>query len=136
MALNPNKYIRAGILSALPAYSVYSNRVPKNVSTPKLYILITNQGKTEFANGKTCHEWECTFSLQVIYRNDLGFDASSIVDDAAQEVDNAIRYTMSIPNFYKKNVTLEGENDMTYDTDTNTINTKILNYSIWVNNAD
>jgi hypothetical protein len=136
MALNPQKYIRSGIISALPGYRVWNNRVPRNVETPKLYILITNQSKNEYAVGKQCHEWECQFTLQLIYRNDLGFDSSAIVDDAAQVVDDVIRYQMQIPNFFKKNVTLDQERDDTYDTATNTINRKLLSYSIWVNNAD
>lgn len=134
-ALNPSKYIRAGIIAALPNYRVFNNRIPPNVTTPQLYVMIVNQGLNDYAIGKQCHEWECTFTLLVVYRGTLGYDYSSIVDDACQEIDNAIR-DMKIPNFYNKQCRPEGSFDDTYDTPTNTINRKRLSYSIWVNNAD
>lgn len=134
-ALNPSKYIRAGIIAALPNYRVFNNRIPTNTSTPSLYVLITNQSRNEYAMGKQCNEWECQFTLQVIYKGVLGNDYSAIVDDAVQVIDNAIR-SMKIPNFYNKQCELDSEFDDTYDTPTNTINRKRLSYSIWVNNAD
>lgn len=134
-SLNPSKYIRAGIINALPNYRVFNNRIPPNTTTPQLYVMITNQSKNEYARSKNCHEWECQFTLQIIYRGALGYDYSAVVDDASQVIDNAIR-TMAIPNFYNKECILEGEFDDTYDTPTNTISRKRLSYNIWVNNAD
>lgn len=133
--INPTKYIRAGIIQALPQYRVFNNRIPPNTQTPSLYILITNQSKNQYAQSKDCYEWECQFTLQVIYRGTLGTDSSALVDDAVQVIDPAIR-EMQIPNFYLKAITLEQERDLTYDTGTNTINNKVLNYNIWVNYVD
>ena len=133
--INPNKYIRQAIINALSPLPTYSNRVPKSINTPNMYAVIESQGKIEFANYKRGNEWEVNLNLSLYHRNPIGNDMAHVLDDEVEKIIPLLK-DLKHPIIGIKNATLESERDMTFDTDTNTINRKILTYTFWTNYGD
>jgi len=130
--LNQNKYIRKAIIQALSPIPVFSNFVPKSIDTPDRYVLITSMGKQEFARAKNCYEWQVSFNLDVFRVGTLGYDFSTDVDDMCEVIIPAIKELVS-EEVQIKNVYLEFENDLSFDSTTNSINRRVLTYSVWCN---
>lgn len=129
--VNPSKYIRLSIINALAPLKVWSNRVPKNVTpTPTTYALIQSLGKQEYAECKTGNEWLVSVDVDFYHLGTLGYDYSTILDDEIQRCLPFI-YTITSPNIRIKNVDLEFERDLSFDTATNSINRKVLTFQIW-----
>ena len=133
--INPNKYIRQAIIQALSPLPTYNNRVPKSTNTPVMYAVIESQGKIEFANYKRGNEWEVNLNLSLYHRNPIGNDMAHVLDDEVERIIPLLK-DLNHPIIGIKNATLESERDMTFDTDTNTINRKILTYTFWTNYGD
>lgn len=130
--LNPSKYIRASIIQALAPLPVWSNLVPKTANTPQAYALITSMGLQETARAKDCYEWEVSFNIDVFYRGVLGQDYSAAIDDIVEDIIPKMK-SLTSPTVQIKNVYLEFQNDLSFNTSTNSINRKVLNYSVWCN---
>lgn len=129
--INPNKYIRQSIIQAVSPIPCWDNMVPKNVTTtPNSYCLITSMGKQEFARAKNCYEWLVSLNIEVIHVGSLGYSYSAVLDDM---IANIIPKMKSLTNntIRIKNVNLEFENDLSFNSTTNTINRKILSYEVW-----
>lgn len=132
--VNANKYIRKGIISILVSQNVpcWSNIVPDDIGNPRIYATINSMGKVEFAVSKRENEFEVRFDLNLYCVNDLGFDSATELDDIIETVLPLIKQ-ISVPEIGIKNVTLENELDMTFNTDMSTINRKVLQFTMWVN---
>lgn len=116
------------ISSAIPNYPVWSNRVPRNVTTPSLYVLITDLSTQEYANYHGGNEWLVSCNLDVTSVYSIGYDTQDLVNTAVEYIIPGIK-DMDIA----KHVSLDGSRSMTYDTTTQTITRQILTFSFWVN---
>lgn len=128
--INPNKHVRKSIIDALSPIKVYSNRVPKTANNPTQYILISSMGKNEYAICKNGNEWQVNLNLEFFYVGNLGFDYTSILDDMVEVAIPKMKLLRS-DSVKIKNVFLESERDMSFDTATNSVNRRIITYNIW-----
>lgn len=130
---NPSKYIRAGIITTLAPLTVpvWNKRIPKNASTPTKYILIINQDTQQYERSKSCYEYSCTFTLDLCNITTLGNDATVQVDDLEEAVRTAMD-SLRVPNFVVKDMSYSSF-DLDMDTGTNTINRRLITYTIWLN---
>lgn len=135
--INPDKYIRQGIIKSLGALKVpiYNGVVPLSENKhPTDYILIINQTKQRYAVSKQCYEWSCSFVLDVVHISGRGTYALDIVDDRCELIIPIIE-ALSLEKFYVKNVDFEGDFTQTYGTENNTVNRKLLTFNIWLGNG-
>lgn len=132
MLVNPSKHIRKAIIETLSPLPVWSNLVPKTATTPTAYALITSMGLQETARSKGCYEWEVSFNIDVFYRGVLGQDYSAAIDDIVEDIIPKMK-SLTSPVVQIKNVYLEFQNDLSFNTSTNSINRKVLNYTVWCN---
>lgn len=133
--INPSKHIRKAIIETLAPLPVWSNLVPKTATTPQAYALITSMGLQETARAKDCYEFEVSFNIDVFYRGVLGQDYSSAIDDIVEDIIPKMK-SLTSSTVQIKNVYLEFQNDLSFNTSTNSINRKVLNYSVWVSYSD
>lgn len=139
--LNPNKYLRGGIVTALKTVTgldVWHNRVPISVKPiPKKYIILDSQTKNEYARGKTCFEWMCTIDVNIYNINTLGNSSAVQVDDIEQQVINTIKgNNFTVANFHVKNVDILESIEMDFDTTTESVDRRMIKFDIWLNNVD
>lgn len=130
MMINPNKYIRQSIIQALAPIKVWDNMVPKNVVSPSSYCLITSMGKQEFARAKNCYEWLVSFNLEVIHVGQFGYSYSAVLDDMIADIIPKMK-SLTNATIRIKNVDLEFERDLSFNSGTNTINRRVISYEIW-----
>lgn len=133
--INPQQHVINAILASLPDYSVWSNRVPRGVTTPSEYILVTDISINEYANCKHGNEWLVGFNLDIVSVYSLGYDTQDIVNNIVQDVIPALK-NLTSPVIEIKNVDLEGSRSMTYDTSTQSITRQILTYTVWCEYQD
>lgn len=130
--INPQNYITESIRTTLLPLKVWSNRVPRGINTPSLYVLVTDMNIQETSIAKDCYEWLVGFNLDVTHVGSIGYDYQDIVNDAVEDILPKIKsLTSSVVDI--KNVDLEVSRSLVYDTATNSINRQILTYSVWCN---
>lgn len=128
--INTSKYIRQSVIQACSPVKVWSNRVPKNQTTPTLYALITDMSLNEYSRSKQEYEWLIGFNLDCYYVGNLGYDYTTEIDNFLEVVVPKIK-DMTNLTVQIKNVDLESSRDLSFDTATNTITRKVLTYSVW-----
>lgn len=144
--LNPNKYIRIGIISALEAgianLNIWYKKVPVDVvPVPNAYILLDSQTKNETVVSKsttekaTNFEWLSTIDINIYSINEKGFSDADMVDDLEQSVLSIIRTGVDIPNFDTKDVRIIESQDLSIDNETASVDRKLVKFEIWLNNA-
>lgn len=144
--LNPNKYIRIGIISALeagiPNLNIWYKKVPVDVvPVPSVYILLDSQTKNETVVSKsttekaTSFEWLSTIDVNIYSVNEKGFSDADIVDDLEQSVLSIIRTGVDIPNFDTKDVRIIESQDLSVDNETASLDRKLVKFEIWLNNV-
>lgn len=144
--LNPNKYIRSGMITALkagiPNLNIWYKKVPVNVvPIPLVYILLDSQTKNETVVSKsttekaTNFEWLSTIDVNIYSISKKGYSNADVVDDMEQSVLSIIRTGFNIPNFDTKNVRIIESQDLSIDNDTASIDRKLVKFEIWLNNA-
>lgn len=125
------RYIRDGIISALGTSTpVYNKMVPKSLD-PKTYILITNQFLQEYEIAKGCYEWSSQFTLELVTKTTINGDATEIIDDLQEVIEPKIR-NLTIQRYLVKNISLVNSIDNDFNTNTNTINRRLITYDIWL----
>lgn len=136
--VNPSTYIRKGIIDAMIAIGsnvpVYSGLVPKSVNPiPKRYIVLTSQTLQPTAMSKECYEWNATINLDVNHVNAQGYSSNEELDLIVEQVLNAMQI-ISIPEFQapKNRHRLVNMVDLPIETETNSIQRKVLTYSFWL----
>lgn len=137
--INPNKYIRAGVIPMLKTATgltgVWHKKVPKTViPTPDKYILVTSQTKNRFAVAKDCYEWLCTLNIDIHNINPQGFTETSAVDDIEENVLNAMT-GVTVAGFTVKLVALSNSIDLDVESNEYSIDRRVLTYELWLNRA-
>lgn len=138
MFVNPDKYIRDAYITALTSATglpAYDSGVPIDVDPlPTKYFLVGSQTKNRFGVSKCGHEWMCSTQVQAISVNEKGFNSMAVVDDMVQGVINAAP-TISVSGFTVKMTRFVDDPVSNIETQTNTINRKVVMHEHWLNNA-
>lgn len=143
--LNPNKYVRIGLISAIeiriPDVPVWYKKVPLNeLPIPLKYILLDSQTKIQTVVSKSTtekgvnFEWLTTIDINIYSLKDFGFSDADDVDDIEQEILSIVTTGFTIPNFDTKDVRIIESQDLSTETQTNSIDRKLLKIEIWLNN--
>lgn len=144
--LNPNKYIRIGIIAALkgaiPTLKIWYKKVPASVTPiPNVYVLLDSQTKNETVVSKsttekaTNFEWLATIDVNIYSVKASGFSDFDVVDDLEQTILSVIRTGVDIPNFDTKDVRILESQDLSTETETYSIDRKLIKFEIWLNNV-
>lgn len=128
--INPSKHIRKSVIDAVKPLSVWDEGVPKNTPTPKTYGLITSMSMQEYARAKNCYEWEIGFDLSLYNINQLGYYGNAVLEDIIADIIPRIK-NLTSPVVRIKNVDLEFMNTLSFNTSTNSIDRKVLSYTVW-----
>lgn len=140
--LNPNKYVRIGYIARIKAITglpVWYKKIPRNTTpVPKVYILLDSQSKNETVQSKSTSErmlnfeWRTTIDVNIYSVKDPGFSDASVVDDIEEKVLNEIRNGVAIPSFKNKDVQILESTDLSIDTDTMSIDRKLIKFENWL----
>lgn len=146
--VNPNEYIRTGYITAFAGINVpvWAKKVPKDKTpTPLTYILLHSQTKNPTAEDKDTQdegdiegdgpEWLCTIVVDIVSIREAGYSKPKILDDLEEQVLNAVR-KLKVPGFIVKSTELVDSTDLDSDTNSQTIERRILTYQHWLNNID
>lgn len=135
MIQNPNIPVRVALIAALSSATglpVWHKKVPKNVKPiPTSYILLQSQSKQRTAISKNCWEWDSTINIDITYINQQGFSNTVPIDNAEEQAINVIE-DLEIPGWFVKNIHLIGSSDLDDETDTQTVERRILIYNFWL----
>lgn len=135
--LNPDKYLRAGVIAALTPTGkpVWAKKVPKNTTIPPLYTLITTQIKTRTEVSKDCWEWLCQMTLDIIGVRPAGYSSTVAIDDLEGQIVTIIEAGFNVQGFMVKDIRLIDSRPLDVETDTQSIERRILIYEYWLNRA-
>ena len=137
-SLNPNKYVRTAYINALKlatGLQVWHKKVPKTVTViPKNYILLDSQTKNETVKAKTDYfEWLVTLDVHIFNYNLKGYTDTVVVDDIEEKVIKTVKIDgVTIANFSNKNVDILDSIDLDLETDTNSIDRRIIKFEHWL----
>lgn len=131
MIYNPNKPIRAAIISAITGIPVWHKKVPKNVSRPTRYILLTSQAKRTIELSKCGWEWSASINIDIIQINSQGYSNAAPIDDIEQQVINAVQ-GLTVAGWDLKGIELVDSNDLDLETDDESIERRVLTYNFWI----
>lgn len=138
--LNPNKYIRIAYINALEAATglqAWYKKVPKTVKpTPARYILLDNQTKNETEVSKCDFDWLCTMDINIYSVNAAGYSDAEIVDDYEQQILSVIKPGLTIPYFKNKRTVILESLDLSVETNTQSIDRKLLKMEHWLDNVE
>lgn len=135
MLVSPDKFIRKAYLTALAGVGVpaYAGKVPISVTPiPQQYILLTTQTKQRTAVSKNGWEWNTQITIDIIYNGKKGFSQMDKVDDTEGKVIEAIENGISVEGFAVKSTELVNSQPLNAETDTQSIERRILIYEHWV----
>ncbi len=133
--LNPEKYVRIAYLQAIAtqtAVPVWTKKVPKDVTVPKKYILITSQEKQRTEVGKDCWEWLCQITIDVVFQGTLGYSDTDQVDDIEEKIITAIEAGIDVPGFMVKSIDLVDTVNLDSDTENQSIERRVIIYQHWL----
>lgn len=135
--INPNKYIRQAIISAmsLQGYSVFYKRIPKGVSSGNAYVIISDMGKGQRDKSRCGYEWTCTVTLNVYTESVNGMPPTTTLDELEETVHNVVRVLKVGNGFWTKMVNLANQTDLEEFAADRTIDRRVLSYEIWLSNA-
>jgi hypothetical protein len=136
--LNPNAPLRNAYLTAWAATGlpVWAKKVPKSAVIPKQYILITSQTKQRTEVSKDCFEWLCQIVVDIIYVGAAGY-ASPIKNDDIEEIGvNAIQAGIVVAGFDVKSYDFIQSLDLDIETDTQSIERRVITYEHWLQQID
>lgn len=133
---NPDKYIRAAYISAISnatGLPVYDAGIPISVEDlPDKYYLIGTQTKAPRAESKYGWEWSCTVEVHCVFVNAKGYNSGSAVDDMEEAV-LSTGMSLVVPEFRSIQTDFIDSIRLDMETQTNTINRKIVVYQHWLN---
>lgn len=134
--VNPDKYIRAAYINALTSATglpVFDDGIPiPEKDLPNKYYLLGTQTKNSTALSKHGWEWSCTAEVHCIFVNDKGFNSSAEADDMEEAVLSA-GASLSVPQFNYITTSFIDSVSSNIETQTNTVNRKIVIYRHWLN---
>lgn len=135
---NPNKYIRASIVSALATatgLSVFDSGIPIDLQPlPEKYLIVNTQSKSRFAVTKGNHEWLCSVTLDLNAVQEKGFNSTVEVDNMEEQVLTAMP-GIAVSGFRVNFTRLVDSVPLPIETATATINRTVLVYEQWLNKA-
>lgn len=135
---NPNENIRIAHIDAFAPIGipVWAKKVPKDETIPPLYILINSQSKNLTAVDKDGFEWLCTITFDITSLREPGYSKPVLLDDVEQQMITIIETEILIPDFINKEHALIDSRDLDSETESQSIERRILTYQYWVNNVD
>lgn len=130
---NPNTSIRTALIAALNGIApVYVKKVPKSGTIPDQYILINSQTKDPTERSKCGFEWLCTVNIEMINLNTSGY-ANPIRNDAVEgQIIAIIEAGLEFDGFYNKEWLFINSIDLDTETQTQSIERRVLTYQFWV----
>lgn len=134
--INPDKYIRKGLITSLSneGYSnVFDKRVP-TINNPQNYIIISTQTKVENVDTKCGSKWDCSVLFDIVTR----FDATGNLADRVQVNDLEEKVIVAMNNFEIDNFQildkfLESSNDLDNLNDTENVFRQLVRYRFIIN---
>lgn len=134
--VNPEKYVRAAYIAAIAtqtAVPVWAKKVPKNTSpVPSRYILISSQTKERTEVSKSCWEWLCSITVDIVFQGPAGYSDTEQIDDVEEAVLTAIEAGITAQGFIVKSVDLVQTSDLDAETPTQSIERRIVIYQHWL----
>lgn len=133
---SPDTPLRVAYINAIkavnPTLPVWAKKVPKGVTVPNLYVLISSQSKNATERSKDCWEWLCTINIDIFYKNLQGYSDTVKVDNAEAQVIIAIENGINVQGFSVKSINLLDSNDLDIETPTESIERRVLTYEHWI----
>lgn len=128
----PDTPVRRAFISALSGISVaiYDMVVPKSADVPNQYILLTTQTNSQADTSKCGHNWWHTILLDVVSIQDQGYTDRSVLDNICDQINQIVDTleSIGIPGFAVYNTQVMDTHDMSLETQTKTINRKLMRY--------
>lgn len=136
----PDKYIRKAYISLINIQlannyltcPIYDSIIPKDINPiPPLRIILSTQTKKQANTTKCGHDWLCTILLDIIYEQNLGFVDKVMVETIEEVISNAIDLNpidIPIPPFFVYHTEILDSHDMSLQTQTKSINRKLVRY--------
>jgi hypothetical protein len=140
MILNPNKPIRIAYIAALNGFvPVFAKNVPRNITVPDQFILITTQTKTRVNSSKpTIYSglsdnfgWQVNTVLDLNSFSPAGYANPGRNDDLEELVVQAIENIL-VPAWTVKSRVFVQSLDLDIATATNYIERRVITYSHWM----
>lgn len=140
---NPNIAVRTAYISALTEFisgvPVYPDVVPKNVTIPTSYILISSQTNTRTAVAKPTeasekadnYEWLSNIVFDVQSFSPSGYSNPGAVDYICEQVIN-VAENFSMDGWTVKSRVFVQSRPLNINTATNFINRQVITYQNWL----
>lgn len=135
MLVSPDKFIRKAYITALAPIGipVYGKKVPISVKPiPPQYIILSTQTKQRTAVSKNGWEWSTQITVDIVSQGAKGFSGTDKLDDIEGQVVDAIENGITVDGFYVKSTNLLNSQPLDTETDTQSIERRILIYEHWV----
>lgn len=132
---NPNTPIRTALVDGLRVAvsgNTWAGILPKDRGVLENYILITSQTKNSTERSKCGFEWLCTVNFDIYHLNLLGYNSCVEVDEVEAKIISFIENGFTVVGFDLKSHELVNSVDLNLDTDTNSIERRVLTYQFWV----
>ena len=137
--MNPNKYIRLGIVTALETatgWPVFDKNVPPDIDPqPTEYILVNSTTKGRFGDSKCGHEWLCSTQLDIISIQEKGYVSSEVVDDTEEAVLDVMP-ALQIPGFRTKFTRLLDSRSMDVELPAQTNVRTVMVFEQWLGKSE
>lgn len=136
--VNPDKYIRTAYVNLCAQFlPTWEMGIPKTVTMPPMYALITNQTRNETERNKDGHEWLCTVTIDLNSVQPAGYFGSDELDDIEQSIMNVIEGDLLVvPGFMVKETRLVQSQPLSGTNSTVSITRKVFTYEHWLDNVD
>lgn len=138
----PDIDLRATYISAIETATglgVYPDLVPKNITTPTSYVLITSQTDVRTAVAKPTinsglsdnYGWLSNIVFDIQYLSPSGFSNPGAVDVIFKQIVN-VAETIVVPGWDVKSRVFIQSRPLNINTPTNFVNRKVLTYQHWI----
>ena len=130
--INPNKHIRAAIVSAMSPVPVHYKRTPKTRDNGSEYVVMDSQSKQRTSISKSGYEWMCQVNIDAYSITEIGMPPTTNIDDLEENILNAMSDLNVGGGFTTKFVRLLNQIDLDVQTDTENIERRVLTYELWI----
>lgn len=131
MNKNPDKWIRKGIIDAMPTGTpIYDMQVP-STKYPKEYIILSTQTKLDNENNKCSGQWDCTILLDLVSRfSGTGNPGNREVVNDLEELVISNMSGFGVQGFNVFRIVLESSRSLDTLTDTQNVFRQLVRYRI------
>jgi hypothetical protein len=133
--IDPNTPLRIGLLDAFQTLSIpgWAKKVPKNTHPiPLNYYIINTQTLNPTERCKEGFEWLCSVNIDVIYSGPAGYASPVETEDIEGQIITAIEAGITITGFDVKNIRFLSSIDLDEETDTQSIERRVITYQFWL----